>query len=218
MTLHHRLRFDKLPQSQRHRRKINKIAFMMKSLVFGLMLFTFMKTGSGKFNRLCFPHLYRMYAMHIFGSFICGFVWISFFFWVLFGIPASTIHRQSREIDNERLTATTTRHSPTNISSNKNDSVNNSFHNILSNESSGHISNNGYNHDDAKFIISSDAHSLPIVAPAEPKSKSKYISFRLSVCTRMRTFQFALDILKCIWCKMAYQMQSSSSGNFQTNS
>lgn len=89
---------------------------------------------------------------------------------------ASSIHRQSREIDNERINnpTSTTKHSPSNLSNNRNERVNNSFHNILSNGSSGHIiNNNGFNHDDDKFTISSDAHSLPIVASAEPKSKSK---------------------------------------------
>lgn len=95
-------------------------------------------------------------------------------------LSASSIYRQSREIDNERVNnpTSTTKHSPRNLSNIRNERVNNSFHNILSNGSAGHsghiINNNGFNHDDDKFTISSDAHSLPIVAPAEPKSKSKF--------------------------------------------
>lgn len=115
---------------------------------------------------------------------LCFFFCSSVFFFFFFILLASSIHRQSREIDNERLNNPTasTKHLPSNISSNKLDhmnSVNSSFPNIISNESSGHISNSGYNHDDDnnKFTISSDAHSLPIVAPAEPKSKSKFFFF-----------------------------------------
>lgn len=69
MTLQHRLRFDKLPQSQRHRRKTNKITYMMKSLVFGLMLFTFTKTGSGKCSisfKLWIIFLLRFFAFLLF--------------------------------------------------------------------------------------------------------------------------------------------------------
>lgn len=49
MTLQNRLEFDESPESiSRHRRKTNKITYTMKSLIFGLMLVTFTRNGTGK--------------------------------------------------------------------------------------------------------------------------------------------------------------------------
>lgn len=49
MTPQSKLQFDESPQSQsRHRRRTKKITYILKSLVFGLMLFTFIRIGTGK--------------------------------------------------------------------------------------------------------------------------------------------------------------------------
>lgn len=109
---------------------------------------------------------------------------------------ASNIYRQSREIYNERMNnpTTTTKHSASNLSNDRNERINNSFQNILSNGSSGN--NNGFDHDDDKFTISSDAHSLPIVAPAEPKSKSKF-SFDFVSHSTLLHFPFVIHKQMC---------------------
>ncbi|XP_031630981.1 TGF-beta receptor type-1 isoform X2 [Contarinia nasturtii] len=81
---------------------------------------------------------------------------------------ASTIHRQSREIDSE--TQITIKHSAmssgSSVIANKNDTISSS------NSNSSHAYD--YHHDGVdKLVITSGAHSLPVVAPAEPKRRLK---------------------------------------------
>lgn len=84
---------------------------------------------------------------------------------------ASTIHRVLREIDNDTLNNFTIKHTQiSTTNSNKNDTIN-------SNMSQSHAY--GYHNDD-RTIITSGAHSLPVVAPAEPKSKQTHNSILYS--------------------------------------
>lgn len=73
----------------------------------------------------------------------------------------------------EKLNNFTIKHIANSNSSSKNDTIS-SVNNILSNMSVSHAY--GYHPDDDKTIINSGAHSLPVVAPAEPKSKHRYIN------------------------------------------
>lgn len=81
---------------------------------------------------------------------------------------ASTI-RQLREIDEEKLNDFTIKNlESSNSSSKKDDDTISSVNNNISNLSVSHAY--GYQPDD-RTIINSGAHSLPVVAPAQPKSK-----------------------------------------------
>lgn len=71
----------------------------------------------------------------------------------------------------EKLNNFTIKHLANGNSSSKNDTIS-SVNNILSNMSVSHAY--GYHPDDDKTINNSGAHSLPVVAPAEPKSKHHY--------------------------------------------